>query len=140
MATRRRWGMLLLVLAALPLQAAAPARPTPGVVGERRPFQAEVITEVMLDRTGFLWIGTREGLFLHDGERFRKFQHETGNPDSISTNAIRGVLEDSRGRLWVNTIAGGLNLLDRASWRFRHYTHTGKPGGLSHDGVFALAE
>ncbi len=131
---------LLWVLWPLRSLAAAQVRPAFVAVGEQRLFQAEVITEVQLDRTGFLWIGTREGLFLHDGERFRKFQHEVGNPDSISSNGIRGVFEDSRGRLWVNTISGGLNLLDRSRWRFVHYNHTGKAGGLSHDGVFALAE
>ncbi len=110
------------------------------LLGEQRPFQAEVITELMQDRVGFLWIGTREGLFQYDGQRFRKFQHDAGDPASISSNAIRGILEDGQGRLWVNTISGGLNLLDRASWTFRHFQHGSAPGGLSHDGVFALAE
>ncbi len=110
------------------------------LLGEQRPFQAEVITELVQDRVGFLWIGTREGLFQYDGQRFRKFQHDAGDADSISSNAIRGMLEDTRGRLWVNTISGGLNLLDRAGWTFRHFNHGTQPGGLSHDGVFALAE
>lgn len=128
---------LLLFAAWAPAQArAAGFQP----MGERRLFQAEVITEVQLDRHGFLWIGTREGLFLHDGQRFRKFQHEIDVPTSISSNAIRGVFEDSRGRLWVNTITGGLNRLDRARWEFQRFRHQEVPGGLSHDGVFALAE
>ena len=120
--------------------AAEVATPAFAPVGEQRAFQAEVITETYLDRTGFLWLGTREGLFVYDGQRFRKFQHDAGDPGSISSNGIRGVFEDSHGRLWVNTITAGLNLLDRARWRFRHFGHTGEPGGLSHDGVFALAE
>ncbi|MBS0571136.1 MAG: histidine kinase [Proteobacteria bacterium] len=106
-----------------------------------RPFQAEIITEIMFDRVGFLWIGTREGLFLYDGQRFRKFQHEVQNPASISSNGIRGIFEDSRGRLWVNTISGGLNLLDRSTWRFRSWRHArNDPASIVHDGVFALAE
>ena len=88
--------------------------------GRSRP---EVITEVYRDRQGFLWIGTREGLFLHDGQRFRKFQHELNAPDSISDSGVRGVFEDSRGRLWIHTISGGLNLLDRARWSFRRFRH-----------------
>lgn len=110
-------------------------------IGSDRPFRAEIITEVLLDRTGFLWIGTREGLFLYDGQRFRKFQHEVQNPDSISSNGIRGVYEDSQGRLWVNTISGGLNLLDRADWTFRSWRHRrNDPTSIIHDGVFAVAE
>ncbi|HET9048541.1 MAG TPA: two-component regulator propeller domain-containing protein [Chiayiivirga sp.] len=59
----------------------------------------------------------------------------------MSSNGIRGVLEDSRGRLWINTISGGLNLLDRSRWRFRNWRHErNEADSLSHDGVFALAE
>jgi signal transduction histidine kinase/streptogramin lyase len=106
-----------------------------------RPFPLEIITELLFDRTGFLWIGTREGLLLNDGQRFRRFQHEAQNPDSISSNGIRGVFEDSRGRLWINTISGGLNLLDRADWTFRSWRHQrNNTDSLIHDGVFALAE
>jgi len=106
-----------------------------------RPFPPEILTEVLFDRVGFLWIGTREGLYLHDGQRFRKFQHEVQNPGSISSNGIRGVFEDSHQRLWINTISGGLNLLDRATWQFRSWRHQrNDPQSLIHDGVFALAE
>ncbi|MBS0558058.1 MAG: histidine kinase [Proteobacteria bacterium] len=109
--------------------------------GSDRPFQAEIITEVMFDRIGFMWIGTREGLYLYDGQRFRKFQHEVQNPESLSSNGIRGVFEDNRGRLWVNTISGGLNLLDRATWRFHNWRHQrNDPESIAHDGVFALAD
>lgn len=110
-------------------------------IGAARPFRPEIITEVKVDRAGFLWIGTREGLYLHDGQRFRHFQHEVQNPDSLSSNGIRGLLEDSRGRLWINTISGGLNELDRASWTFRSWKHAhDDPESIVHDGVFALAE
>ena len=95
----------------------------------------------MFDKAGFLWIGTREGLLLNDGQRFRRFQHEAQNPDSISSNGIRGIFEDSRGRLWINTISGGLNQLDRSTWKFRSWRHQhNDPESLIHDGVFTLAE
>ena len=136
---RSRWWLLVLPLLWV-ATTQAPAATAFRAVGEKRPFQAEVITEVYRDRQGFLWIGTREGLFLHDGQRFRKFQHELNAPDSISDSGVRGVFEDSRGRLWIHTISGGLNLLDRARWKFRRFRHQEAAGTLSHDGIFALAE
>lgn len=142
-------SLLLLILAvalASARMAAAQAAPVAANVGFQplginRPFQAEIITEVVQDRTGFLWIGTREGLYQFDGQRFRHFQHEVQNPESISSNGVRGVFEDSRGRLWIHTINGGLNLLDRATWRFSRWRHdAADPHSLAHDGVFALEE
>lgn len=110
-------------------------------LGIDRRFRAEIVTEVLQDQVGFLWVGTREGLFLYDGQRFRHFQHEVQDPDSISSNGIRGLFEDSRGRLWINTISAGLNLLDRGTWRFRRWRHDdADPQSLVHDGVFMLEE
>ncbi|PTL85135.1 histidine kinase [Vitiosangium sp. GDMCC 1.1324] len=100
-----------------------------------------MITEVFRDRVGLLWIGTLEALYLHDGQRFRKFQHEVGHPDSLSSSAIRMLHEDALGRLWVGTNTGGLNLLDRARWSFQHFRHDpADPASINDGGVFALAD
>ncbi len=100
-----------------------------------------MITEVKRDRVGLLWIGTREGLYLHDGHRFRKFQHEPGQPSSMASNGVRSLHEDALGRLWVGTNSAGLSQVDRARWTFRHFRHdSADPGSLSHDSVLALAD
>lgn len=138
--------ILSLIFLALGLGVVATARADTGTppfeaIGAARAFRPEIITEVLADRAGFLWIGTREGLYLHDGQRFRHFQHEVQNPDSLSSNGIRGVFEDGQGRLWINTISGGLNALDRATWKFRSWRHSrSDPDSIVHDGVFALAQ
>ncbi|HJQ99490.1 MAG TPA: two-component regulator propeller domain-containing protein [Candidatus Polarisedimenticolaceae bacterium] len=101
----------------------------------------EVITAVRQDRAGFLWIGSRRGLFLYDGYSFREFKNDPGDPKSISDHVIRTVLEDSKGRLWIGTNAGGLERLDRATWTFEHFRHdSADPASLSHDSVTALTE
>ncbi|WP_217446496.1 two-component regulator propeller domain-containing protein [Myxococcus sp. CA040A] len=138
------WSRFLVVLLLLGLSAgvasAAPALELVQV-GGARPFEAEYITEVMYDRVGLLWIGTREGLYLHDGQRFRKFQYELGNPASLASNAVRTLFEDRLGRLWVGTMTGGLSLVDRARWTFKHFRHDSSDvTSLPHDGVFALAD
>ncbi|WP_239470551.1 ligand-binding sensor domain-containing protein [Archangium violaceum] len=110
-------------------------------VGVSRSFEAEIITEVFRDRVGLLWIGTREALYLHDGQRFRKFQHEVGHPESLTSSAVRTVHEDALGRLWIGTNTGGLNLLDRARWSFQHFRHDpANPASIDDGGVFALAD
>jgi signal transduction histidine kinase/CheY-like chemotaxis protein len=47
--------------------------------------------------------------------------------------------EDLHGNLWIGTIGGGLNLLDRRTGRFHHYRRDGRdPSSLSDDTIYAL--
>ncbi|MCI0657700.1 MAG: histidine kinase [Acidobacteria bacterium] len=99
------------------------------------------MTALCLDRTGLLWIGSRDGLLLFDGQTIRTFEHDVSDPESISDNAIRTIYEDREGYLWIGTNSGGLNRLDRAQWRFQRFRHEpADPGSLSHDSVYAVLE
>ncbi len=101
----------------------------------------DVVTALCLDRTGLLWVGSRDGLLLFDGQSVRTFEYDTSDTTSISDNAIRAVYEDRNGDLWVGTNSGGLNRLDRARWRFERFRHDpANPGTLSHDSVYAILE
>src|SRR5262245_57506814 len=84
---------------------------------------SDVITALLQDSSGFVWIGTREGLTLYDGYTFTTFLHDPSDPASISDNTIRTLFQDRRGRLWIGTNAGGLNRLDRDTYACVHYRH-----------------
>jgi signal transduction histidine kinase/ligand-binding sensor domain-containing protein len=100
-----------------------------------------VVTALWLDRTGLLWIGSRDGLLLFDGQTLRTFEYDVSDPESISDNAIRTIYEDRQGYLWIGTNSGGLNRLDRAQWRFQRFRHEpSDPGTLSNDSVYAVLE
>ncbi len=101
----------------------------------------EVITSIYQDRAGFVWVGSRDGLTMYDGYSFVEFEHDPSDPTSISDNTIRTIYEDRQGNLWLGTNTGGLNRLDRASWRFEQYRHdSSDPRSLSHDSVYAILE
>ncbi len=57
------------------------------------------IAALMQDRTGYLWVGTENGLFRHDSTDFQGFDDTSGLADT----AIRNVIEDGSGRIWVGT-------------------------------------
>lgn len=141
---RRAWFFGL--LAALPgVAAAAPPDSAPALhfarVGIEGGPPPEVVTALYQDRTGFVWIGSRDGLFRYDGADFLEFKHVPGDPGSISDNIIRVLFEDRRGLLWIGTNSGGLDRLDRARRAFTHYRHdSADPASLSHDSVYAVAE
>jgi signal transduction histidine kinase len=67
-------------------------------------------------------VGTWNGLARWDAERnrFEVYRHDPADPHSLSANALNEVYEDSAGRLWVTSLSG-IDLLDRATGRFRHY-------------------
>ena len=110
-------------------------------VGSESGPPSEVVTALYQDQEGFLWIGSRTGLTLYDGHGFTTFAHDPSDPSSISDDAVRTIREDGKGNLWVGTNAGGLNRLDRATWKFESFRHrSDDPGSLSHDSVYAIAE
>ncbi len=97
---------------------------------QQTPFQDFALTHrlsspnvyaILQDRQGFLWFGTEDGLNRFDGYSFKVFQHDPGDPASLSHNWIWSLYEDGAGTLWVGTY-GGLNRMDRTRGRFTRYT------------------
>jgi signal transduction histidine kinase/ligand-binding sensor domain-containing protein len=88
------------------------------------------------DSTGFMWFGTQDGLARWDGYRFRVFQPDPKNPDSLPDNYIRVLHVDGKQRLWVGTGNGGIAWYDPEKEQFKRI---GTPQ-LSHVSVQALLD
>jgi ligand-binding sensor domain-containing protein len=80
------------------------------------------VRRVMEDRSGRIWLATSKGLNLFDPDAgtFTRYLHSE-DPSSLSDDFVWDVAEDREGRLWVATYGGGLDRLDPAQGRFRHY-------------------
>ena len=61
------------------------------------------------DRTGFIWIGTQDGLARFDGYEFKVYKHDRDKPHTLSDNFVRAIVADVHGGLWVGTRSGGLD-------------------------------
>jgi signal transduction histidine kinase/streptogramin lyase len=57
---------------------------------------------LLQDRTGYLWVGTQNGLFRYDGARFTGFDTRQGLPSS----RIASLHQSADGTLWVGTRDG----------------------------------
>ena len=92
-----------------------------------RPIEA-----LLEDRSGILWIGTRDaGLCrLRDGT-FEVFTEK----DGLTHAMVSALYEDREGNLWIGTESGGLNRL--TSSKFAAYT---TDQGLSSDVVYSVYE
>jgi ligand-binding sensor domain-containing protein/serine phosphatase RsbU (regulator of sigma subunit) len=64
------------------------------------------ITSIHLDKKGFLWIGTTDGLNCYDGYAFRNFLANPVDSNSIYSDNIIKVTEDSSGNIWCASNTG----------------------------------
>ncbi|MCC7502960.1 MAG: hypothetical protein IT229_10550 [Flavobacteriales bacterium] len=58
------------------------------------------------DRHGYIWAGTTTGLARLEGTRIRSFHHDRNDSSSIAHDQVNWLAEDTRGRLWLATMAG----------------------------------
>ena len=82
------------------------------------------------DGTGGVWIGTDQGLAHWTGGRISATRH-----DALSTMGIISMARDSRGRLWLGRLEGGIAILTGDSIRFM-----GAADGATDQTVWALRE
>jgi ligand-binding sensor domain-containing protein/DNA-binding CsgD family transcriptional regulator len=95
----------------------------------------------MLDSKGFLWVGSREGLFRYDGYEGQAFLPQRGNAYAISDIDIRSVYEAVDGSIWVGTNTGGLDHYDPATGKFRNFRHDSTdPASIIDDSINAIVE
>ena len=100
-----------------------------------------VVMEIVQDRQGFLWIGTKDGLNRYDGYTFSIYKNEPGDPNTLSDNAISVLHEGRDGKLWIGTASGGLNHYDPSTDQFTRYPYVPiNSEGLSHKSVSAIYE
>src|SRR5450432_608742 len=59
------------------------------------------VDHIVQDDEGFLWFGTRWGLYRYDGYAFKSFVRDAGNPNSLDGIAVRALFKDRDGALWV---------------------------------------
>lgn len=101
--------------------------------------QSSVYT-VLQDDSGYIWLGTEDGLQQYDGYSFRTYRHSADDHNSLSNSYITRLLQGKQGYLWVGTYAG-LNRYDFSTGEFTRYAHE-HPGfnTAGHNYIWTLAQ
>lgn len=100
-----------------------------------------MVYDILQDKEGFIWVGTKDGLNRYDGYTFKVFTNDPSNNRSLSSNSINKLFEDSKGRIWVGTENEGLNIYDKKSGDFLRIKHSAaKPNGLSGNVIKLMGE
>jgi len=81
------------------------------------------VYSIIEEADGKIWLGTKgKGLFMAqpvDSDRSKykviQFTYKAGDKYSISSNMVYSVLQDKKGRIWVGTLGGGLNLVYKSN-------------------------
>src|SRR5882757_3012324 len=101
------------------------------------------ITVIARGEGSSLWIGTKNGLNRLDlkTHAIERILPEPANPTALAAGYITSLLTDSRGRLWIATFGGRVNILEsRDAHGKPQFRRLGISQGLNNDNVNKLLE
>jgi ligand-binding sensor domain-containing protein/signal transduction histidine kinase len=86
-------------------------------------LSSDVVTSILVDRTGTIWVGTLNGLNQLDSAtgNFTVYTESDGLPSSM----INGVVEDASGDLWITTTYGLSHFKPRSKTFYNYYRSDG---------------
>ncbi|KAB2900938.1 MAG: PAS domain-containing protein [Dokdonella sp.] len=142
----RGWIVRAIALVLCCAAAAPAARAVPGTDAVRfHTFSTAdglpqaTVRAIAQDATGFLWLGTQDGLARFDGYSFQVYRHERDDPWSLAESHVTALVADTDGSLWVGTLTGGLSHYDPDLDRFRTYrADRARSDTLASDNITAL--
>ncbi|MCH8558503.1 MAG: response regulator [Balneolia bacterium] len=88
------------------------------------------VRAVIEDQSGNIWLGTRGGLSVYNGEYFTHYTESEG----LSNNTVWSIIEDKNGNIWLGTREGV------SVFNGEHFTHYAENEGLFNNPVRALLE
>ena len=83
-------------------------------------LSSSIVTSIIQDHKGFVWIGTPDGLNRYDGFKFVVYKNNTEDSASLADNVVLTMFEDHNKNLLIGT-ENGLCLYDRGKDRFLCY-------------------
>ena len=117
-------SIFLIVAACLEFTASAQLTAGYETISIAQGLSQGMVFATLQDREGFIWVATKNGLNRYDGYSFRIFTNDPYNSNSISSNTVTALFEDSKGRIWAGTENAGLNVYDKKTTKFYRITHS----------------
>jgi len=134
------WLTLLIACSATPLTLADVGNPMRfGHLGMDEGLSQSTVNVMHQDSTGFLWLGTENGLNRYDGIRVHHYKREPDNPDSLGADFVWDIAEDDAGDLWIATNGGGVARWNSYNDQFTNYRHSDDDNSISSDVIRAVA-
>ncbi|MBO9571504.1 MAG: hypothetical protein J7497_04765, partial [Chitinophagaceae bacterium] len=77
------------------------------------------VNSILQDETGFICIGTNDGLIRYDGTRYKTFRHNRQDSSSIPYNQVNQLLIDKNKNFWLLFSNGKAALFNTRNFRFK---------------------
>jgi|GEM_PF-4030363 len=104
-------------------------------LGTAEGLSNSTVTSILRDSSGYLWIGTFNGLNRFNGTSFQNFHKEKNNSHSIAGNEIKCLYLDAYKQLWIGT-ANGLSLFDPRTEQFTNFKYnSADTNTISHNNI-----
>ncbi len=90
------------------------------------------VNRLLIDKLGYIWTGTLNGLARYDGYTFKRFYFNPNDTNTLHGLNIHGMFEDSKGRVWIGSSPSYLDVYNPIDQKFRQYKFTHlltNPGG-----------
>jgi signal transduction histidine kinase/ligand-binding sensor domain-containing protein len=81
------------------------------------------VNSLLVDKYGFIWTGTINGLARFDGYEFKRFFSNPNDTNSIKGLVCWALFEDRKGQIWAATGQENLNVYNPVTRSFRHYDY-----------------
>lgn len=103
-------------------------------------LSSDYVMQMAMDKYGFIWVATEEGLNRFDGSRFFSYYH-VKDRNSITANELNCLLDDPQeNKMWIGTQREGLNVFDYDRDEFSCYQHrAGDPHSLITNDITSLS-
>lgn len=82
------------------------------------------VNSITEDDRGFMWVGTRSGLNVYDGNQNIVYRFDPKNENSISHNDVSEVTYMSKGYIFAGTWGGGLNVINSRTRQIKRVGNT----------------
>lgn len=108
-------------------------------------YSQKRIRALIEDREGWIWAGTSDGIFVFQPEQLmedsKAYYHYDQDSQSLLSDEVRSLMQDSDGRVWIAETGSGFALCKPDSgYADLSFTHFGIADGLVNSMVQAFAE
>jgi ligand-binding sensor domain-containing protein len=109
-------------------------------IGVEDGLAANALTTVIRDHNNYMWFGSYNGIYQHQGRRIRRYARVGRDSLSLSGCEMHSLFEDHSGTIWIGTTSG-LDRINPATGLIRHYRlRTGPDASVNVGYIYSIFE